>query len=603
MKIYPSPHLIKEAEVPRYLDIPVAHIEQEYHPQEVVPVLDPNFALEDKQFVGPYQRFSTDNILFFDNEEKLVDINLRRDGYSYVYEPESVQEFTPEEFTVWALVKRNDWMSSSKNYDLKVGVFYQSEADKFAKKLISIFGDAPYRQISPANVFVNSGSTSVDDLLVGGGDGYDWVFIESHDAAVYKDNSSNIDFDTLMRNNANLWLAVEDGGIGNIFDIMTAGQKYEASMINFNGTEIVNAQTETVEFDEEYGYTAKTDTIIQSMPETGYRYIWPPKKSSTWQEKSPIYIIEKIGSGYIVVSSKKIFDHLDKYAKYVYRVMLQLYFKSYVRTAQKTLWITNQPVGYMGSLMSPFRRTHPTVNLEEMLRSVDKNIVNYELQSVMFDVTDVLYVNTDSNGNMNFKKLSATDPAIDGSSVSVYTNKKTVAVYKDRPIRLIESGVKITPEINEDEQCYITVAPFKSSAYRLISSQSKRFRIKQVDQVYVLYALPADNSGESTVGMELSKDFNPNGAMELARIKVKFAGEPSSYDVRLLGGGLPEKYTDYEMFDISNIKGRPYRVGTGAIVCLPSEYKQYDELIQDAIDKYKVAGDKIYTWYGELEET
>lgn len=601
LKIYPSPHKVRVAEVPRYLDIPVAHIEQEYHPQKIVSVLNPDFALEDKQFVGPYRRFSTDNLLFFDNEENLVSPNLRRDGYSYIYEPESAQEFTPEEFMVWALIKRADWMSSKKNYNLRVGIYNQPGAKDFAKTLISIFGDAPYRKISPANVEVNSGSTVVENLLSSDGNGLDWLFVESHDAVVLEGTSANIDISNLMKDNANLWITVENTGAGNLFDMISAGQSYITTMTSFNGTDMVKDSSFATTFDKDYKYSAKAGQTIQSMPASEYRYIMPKASSNRWQETSPIYVIEKPNSGYIVVSSKNMFNHLDKYAKYIYRIMLQLYFKSYKRTPQKNLWITNAPVGYMGSLKSPFRRTHPIVNLDKLVHQVDKNIVSYELKSVMFDVNDILYVNMDGNRNMNFKKMAYTDPALDGNYVSVYTSKKTVAMYKDEPIRLIESSVIITPEITEDEQCYITVAPFKSSKYRLISSTDKRFRIRHVNEEYVLYALPYTGE-DSVVDLLPAKEFDPDAAIELARIKVKFVGEASSYDVRLLGGGLPEGYTNYEMFDISNIKGRPYRVGTGAIVYLPPEYKEHDKMIKEAIDKHKVAGNKIYIVYGKLED-
>ena len=48
------------------------------------------------------------------------------------------------------------------------------------------------------------------------------------------------------------------------------------------------------------------------------------------------------------------------------------------------------------------------------------------------------------------------------------------------------------------------------------------------------------------------------------------------------------------MFDIGNLNGRPYRIGTGAVVKLPKAYKPYENEILAAINKYKVAADQFY---------
>ena len=70
-----------------------------------------------------------------------------------------------------------------------------------------------------------------------------------------------------------------------------------------------------------------------------------------------------------------------------------------------------------------------------------------------------------------------------------------------------------------------------------------------------------------------------------------------AYDIRQLGGGLPSAYTDYDMLDIGNPKGRPYRVGTGAVIKLPKAYQKYADKILKAIESYKVAADQFYVVY------
>ena len=83
-------------------------------------------------------------------------------------------------------------------------------------------------------------------------------------------------------------------------------------------------------------------------------------------------------------------------------------------------------------------------------------------------------------------------------------------------------------------------------------------------------------------------------AVKICTVQVAFDGDPAAYDIRMLGGGIPEGYTDFEMFDIGNLNGRPYRIGTGAVVKLPKAYKPYESEILAAINKYKIAADQFY---------
>ena len=106
-----------------------------------------------------------------------------------------------------------------------------------------------------------------------------------------------------------------------------------------------------------------------------------------------------------------------------------------------------------------------------------------------------------------------------------------------------------------------------------------------------------DNESELFIINNRDNNFNTKSAIELCTIHVEYVGEPASYDVRLLGGGIPETKYNYEMLDIGNLKGRPYRVGTGAVIKLPEVFKKYDERILSLVEKYKVAADKFYTVY------
>ena len=59
-----------------------------------------------------------------------------------------------------------------------------------------------------------------------------------------------------------------------------------------------------------------------------------------------------------------------------------------------------------------------------------------------------------------------------------------------------------------------------------------------------------------------------------------------------MGGGLPEQLPDdYNMMDIGNLNGRPYRLGSTNIIHLPMAYKKYKDKIEDAVNLHAASGE------------
>lgn len=74
------------------------------------------------------------------------------------------------------------------------------------------------------------------------------------------------------------------------------------------------------------------------------------------------------------------------------------------------------------------------------------------------------------------------------------------------------------------------------------------------------------------------------------------------YDIRQLGGGLPEGEPDnYNLFDIGHINGRPYRQAGTLIITLPSRYKEYEDRIMNVVKKYMVAEDYPVIFFEDEE--
>lgn len=604
MKIYPSNHIVKEVDRPKFLDIPLSHIEKHYIPTGIKVEIDPKIASSDMKYLAPYQKFESDDFLIFDDKGSLSDTKLVLKDGSYIYQPKESQEFKPEEFSCNVLLRREGELRGDRNYDIKVRVFAETDAKDFAKQLMSIFGDAPYRGVAPSNVFVNGGSTNAEAMITEDGTDCDFLFVQGTSDEFRKDLKDAIPYGKLFQGHENIWLTLTDEGCNKWFSKLKKGESYKVTRLKEADNDKyawmapedseLNGQYAHA-FDFNYGYYATPNVRFKMFSKSSFKYLL----ESTQFVKSPIFILERKNGQYIVVSHENIFSHLKTFGPLVYDVMTKLYARSYVKMRSDEYWIADQNVDYLCSLNTPFHLRHPHINLQDIILDAKKDVDQYTVCSIYTDNPKISLDHRMDDGELYFKKLSATDPVKEPGMTSIYTYQHTILQYKEQQKeKTVESGVKINTGI-ENGRCYITVLPFSSSKYKLLSTTAKTFDLKEVDKAYIVYALPVGANGESEVGIirEDDKDYDPEASIRLARVHAEFVGEPVAYDLRRLGGGLPETMTDYDMIDIGNPKGRPYRVGVGAVIKLPKAYQKYADRIQEAIESYKVAADKFYVVY------
>ena len=603
VKIYPSNHTVKEVEHPKFLDIPLSHIEKHYIPTSITVEMDPKVASSDMKYLAPYQKFDHDDFLIFDDKGDLSDAKLVMKDGAYIYRPRETQEFSPEEFSCNVLLRREGELRSDRNYDIKVRVFAETDAKDFAKQLMEIFGDAPYRGVAPANIIVNGGSTNAEAMITEDGTDCDFLFVQGTSDEFRKDLKDAIPYSKLFQGHENIWLTLTDEGCNKWFSKLKKGESYKVTRLMdaddgkyaWIPPESPDVQNKYVyAFDSNYGYSAIQGTHFKMFSTGAFKYLL----NSTVSAKSPLFIIERENGQYIVVSHENIFSHLNTFGPLVYDVMTKLYARSYVKLRSKQYWIADNDVDYLCSLNTPFHLRHPSINLNDIILDAKKDIEEYSIRSIYTDNSKVSLDHRTDDGALYFKKISASDPAKEVGMTSIYTYQHTILQYKEQKDKTVESGIKINTGI-EGGRCYITVLPFSSSKYRLLSKTAKTFELEEVDKTYIVYALPVGFNGESEVGVirEDDKDYDSEASVRLARVHVEFVGEPVAYDLRQLGGGLPETMTDYDMIDIGNPKGRPYRVGVGAVIKLPKAYQKYADKIQKAIESYKVAADKFYVVY------
>lgn len=603
MKIYPSNHVICEESRPQFLDIPLAHVEKHYIPKKIVVEPSPEFVHSETKYIAPYQLFDDNDSLIFADDGNISDTELTKKDGKYIYLPSDAKEYTPTAFDFTAVLQRNDTIKSDRNYDFKIGVYKQDGAKKFAQNLMSIFGDAPYRGICPSNIFVNSGSINVENMLKTSGYGLDFLFVQGSSTEFLKDMSDAIPYNELFKSHANIWLTLTDAGCQKWFSMI--GENTEDELHGYHIRKLLmedntfrsSTSKEESKYDiyvnsENYGWQAGYDKELKMFSKQTFRYLMPTKM----QEQSPVFILYKPNGCYIVISNEKMFDHLDIYSSYIYDILQELYIRSFFQTKSRSLWITDDPVDYMGSIDVPLRRSQPPVNINDIVAEDAPGTQSFTLQRIDTSSDGVYFERRTENGDLYFKKTSKSDPERQLDETSVFTYKHTVLCYKGHKDKLVESGVKFGTSI-DGVHCYLSVLPFASSKYRLLSSESPVFELTDISRRYVVRALPINTDGVSIVDVVPEDENTSSSAVILATVYMEYEGEATAYDIRQLGGGLPEEYTDYDMIDIGNMKGRPYRVGTGAVITLPKAYEKYDERIRKAVESYKVAADQFYIIY------
>lgn len=602
MKIYPSNHVIREVERPKFLDIPLSHIEKNYIPTEVVAELNPELVQSESSYIAPYQKFNTDDFLIFEDDGTLSKTELVFQDGKYVYRPQDAKEYKPSEFSCNVLLQRKGQLRGDKNYNIRVGVYDGNYAEDLASHLMTIFGDAPYRGVAPANILVNGCSTDLNAMITKDASKFDFLFVQGADVEFLKDLKDSIPYQEFFKSHVNLWVTLTDEGSPKWFRKLKEGELYKVTQIvesengkyEFMAEDDPRLRSYTYASENAYGWAAYEGVAFRQFDRNRYKYLF----GSTQKTKSPIIIMERPNGSYIVVSHESMFEHLNQYGPFVYNVMMELYRRSFLKITSKKYWVTEHPVDYLGSLNVPFHRTHPSINLQDIIAESHAAVDGYDVKRIYSNDPGVVLDRRMENGDLYFKRVGSDEPEKKPDDTTIFTYQHTVLQYEVQKKKIVESGLKISTSV-ENGRCFVTVLPFSSSKYKLLWKSARTFELESVDKEYIIYALPIGETGESIVGLVRAddKDFDKEASIQLARVHTVFYGEPVAYDIRQLGGGLPEKLKDYDMIDIGNSKGRPYRVGVGAVIRLPKAYQKYADKIQQAVESYKVAADKFYVVY------
>lgn len=596
MKIYPSNHDLLQEKMPRILDIPLAQIDKNIKVSDINFTPSDDFRKNIDKSISPYDTFDSGDYIFFDNNNNISDIKLELKDNKYIYNPGNTTEFIPSSFSMNATVKKNMVYNGFQKYNINVTV---DNLDNWPN-MISIFGDAYKRGVCPSNIEINGGSTEKSSLASGSIDDTDILFIKSKDGNVYSDGTE-IPITDLLKKHVNMWLAIEDTSL-KIFAQNNGSSKITNRFKTLYTGEIQYNSSNNYSLLNGLGFNELSDIVKYNG---NYSVIEP------YVEDNPVVILHMDGYGFVVVSDAGFFNNLSDNAKIIYDVMAYVYFNTYIDTIEKTSWITNESIDFIGRPSIVLNKNHSVLNLDKMVDEVESDIQSfYTLCRVNINsnyTKKVFFIEKDSNNNLYFGKFNSsgdTDPEKPNGYKSLLTTKNTIMYYDCAGIKQKESLISAQGIINDDtKKNYININPFYSSKNRLRISENKLIEIPQIGIVYNILATEIKENNESDIKIKRRSDGVDDGFIKIGEAIVEYTDLKICNDIRITGGGLPENMPDdFDMLDISNLYGRLIRRGTSLIIKLPKVYEKYDKYIRDAVNKYKNASTCIVLKYSDDKE-
>ncbi len=583
MKIYPQEHEIKESSDILVKDIPLAYIDTADNQYKVDINVENDFLMDERRQVRPYDSFSDGFTCFFDAKDNVIDdVPLKRKGNRYYYEPEGATSFAPTRFSCSVNCQRNDSYKSNLHYNIKAW----TSSEQLAYDLINIFGDAWKNGRAPQNIKLNDGAMvngsffgqTEDEMMKD-----DFLFFESPDGVQYETIDAaggkalkDIPIDKFLDKHVNIWLSVDK------FD----------EMMEKSSTLPLHVVPQVFDQRDYYIHTKKGMPIF-SLDTRHYKYDDPTYTYTLFNYS--VLLLEKPGKGFIIVTPKAILDNAQHYTGMIYEIILKTYCSSYFDIPTAETWITSHPVDYAVDRAEQFSKSQGSINLNRVMRDCNQRTdISYTIRSVNTSKPDlVLFSGIDSDGEMHFISLKKDEPEKPAGAVSYYTSSGNIVYYVPEDVYLIERPFKAGYSVDSNNVIRIVVEPAESSLHKIHTERPFEMEVPNNFGTYYICANPLPGELSTIFSLVLSSKYNSTkDGYKIATVVISCEQHTKIYDVRVMGGGIPEQLPDdYNMMDIGNLNGRPYRLGSTNIIHLPLAYKKYKDKIEDAVNLHAASGE------------
>lgn len=608
MKIFPSTHNIKsviDSHVDLDLNIPLAYIELDYSKYDIQKKMEDIMSKEIKQEVLLNQKFDNANIKLFNkfNEAVNMDNLLTRVGDSYYYRPKDIITFKPQYFNYNATVKRKLEYKISNTYDINIACIDDPDSLDLSQRIASGFSNPSSREITPPNISINKNRIDAQAFSDMSGEDCDVVIIESPDGKYYDDSLDPIliDKEEFLNKNMTIWLA-SDFNLEYPHENEFGGMDFQISNPILNNKAKINSETY-------FSYSA-----LPYNPNVIYHNIFIG-------DKMPVVIIEHIGRGYEIISSSDIIKDIPKNITLMYECILYCYLNSYKKTEDLSQWICSSVPDYQVESGKLVKKQYFVSDIDLYkyfnLKSTEMdlyavNITDSEMNSILESKIEDLYEPTStvhfigmSGGRLMFNQNITKDSAYNLEPekpigwVSLYDGDNIV--YMKEIHYTIETNLdnKIYTIVN-DYDLAVKILAFKSSSLGIdtqipidLTIPFIKTEVNGIERIreaqYAFYI----NLDSHEVNFVFDEDYEDILGIKLFTIKVSQTPDAINItDMRQLGGGLVEDEPDnYNLMDIGHVNGRPYRKAGTLVFTLPTKYKEYEDVILKAINKYISASD------------
>lgn len=618
MKIYPSKHNIKSiptSKVDTDLNIPLAYINVDYTKNKVSKLVDANFSVNKKTILYPGQMFSNKEFKIFNKLEEEItnkDNLFYYTNEQYMFYPNNTVKFNPKKFVWKATVKRNFTYSISNTYNINIGCKYNEDLNK---RLISAFMNPSERDLLVhSNIKINNNEINYSTFSSLEDNDIDFMFIKSHNCKHYDSKQTlEVETDSFLKSHTNIWFGCEDA--------VALNKSYKMLLSTTPVSFKIANPIITKECTIDSSYYFDLSTINTPVGITVHNIF-----DTTLV---PALILEYEGFGFVVITSYTVLNEPLKYESFMYEIMMYVYTRAYKSTEYVNDWITYKLPDYevndgIYSIKSGFVSKKSIVSLLNL--TDDYNLVSMDIKDDDTIRTLLPEENTDSTngvivctGQNNGRPIFAINGKLTGyiepdkpiGWKSIYCNG--YIYYLEKLYYLIEEDITNKIIIAEkDDNLIVKLYGFKSSKFNINKQSDSTLqipyiktdgeltqRIKEAEYT-VYYKKPYDKIGFCYVE-DYVEDENK---YKLFNVIIEQTDESIEvYDMRQLGGGLSEEEPDdFELLDIGHINGRPYRIAGALVLTMPTKYKEYDEYIQKAINKYKTAEDYIAVFYKDKED-